>query len=94
GAGVLSGLTNLIPEVFAAMHAAYEAGDVAGAAVELGKITRLAAVYEIGDIFIAAIKEGVRLCGVECSPLMRAPQVPLSVEDSEKIAALLREVRA
>ncbi|AIE83026.1 dihydrodipicolinate synthase family protein [Actinotignum sp. GS-2025e] len=94
GAGVLSGLTNLIPEVFAAMHAAYEAGDVTRAAVELGKITRLAAVYEIGDIFIAAIKEGVRLCGVECSPLMRAPQVPLSAEDSEKIAQLLREVHA
>lgn len=56
GQGVLCGLTNVVPEIFGAMHRAYESGDVTAAAQYAGKIAALMSVYEVGDHFIHTIK--------------------------------------
>lgn len=92
GDGVLSGLTNLVPQVFVKMHRAYEAGDLVTCHEALSKITRLAEIYEIGDLFISAIKEGVRIGGVSCLSAMKAPAVALNTDQKRQIATLLDEV--
>ena len=56
GAGVLSGLNNVVPELFAQIKRAYEAenlSEVAGLHQEIG---RLSAIYTIGDDFVSTIK--------------------------------------
>lgn len=92
GDGVLSGLTNLVPHIFVKMHRAYESGDLITCHEALSKITHLAEVYEIGDLFIAAIKEGVLLSGVPCLSDMKAPAVELTAVQKQQIATLLGDI--
>lgn len=59
GAGVLSGLNNVVPELFAQIMRAYRAGDlneVAGLHKEIG---RLSGIYAIGDDFVSTIKTAI-----------------------------------
>ena len=55
GNGVLCGLTNVEPETFAKMHAAYQAGDYATAVSCAERISKLMAVYDVCDLFVSAI---------------------------------------
>lgn len=59
GAGVLSGLNNVVPELFAQIKKAYDQGnltEVAGLHEEIG---RLSAIYAIGDDFVTTIKTAI-----------------------------------
>lgn len=59
GAGVLSGLNNVVPELFAQVKAAYTAGDLAETARLHQQIGRLSAIYTIGEDFVTTIKTAV-----------------------------------
>ena len=89
GDGVLSGLTNIIPEVFVRMHRAYNQGNYAVCQNALAEIMRVASLYEIGDLFISGIKEGVRVRGISCSSAMRAPATELTEKEKAEVAAVL-----
>lgn len=56
GAGVLAGLTNIIPEVFASLYQAYQKGDLTKVASLHKKICELSQIYLIGDDFVSSIK--------------------------------------
>lgn len=56
GAGVLSGLTNVVPELFVALHTAYKKADMKKVAELHKQISELSAVYLIGDDFVSTIK--------------------------------------
>lgn len=59
GAGVISGLNNLVPAMFAeAMHA-WRAGDLAALTQFQQRIGKLMAIYTVGDDFVTTIKTAV-----------------------------------
>ncbi|MFH8135646.1 dihydrodipicolinate synthase family protein [Pantoea osteomyelitidis] len=59
GAGVISGLNNIVPELFAAAMQAWRAGDLAELASVQQRIGQLMAIYSIGDDFVTTIKTAV-----------------------------------
>ena len=95
GQGVLCGLTNVVPEIFGAMHRAYESGDVTAAAHYAGKIAALMSVYEVGDHFIHTIKHAVRYAsGTDLSTATREPYIELTTAQQEEIARLIDAARS
>lgn len=95
GQGVLCGLTNVVPEIFGAMHRAYESGDVTAAAQYAGKIAALMSVYEVGDHFIHTIKHAVRYAsGTDFSTATHEPYIELTTAQQEEIARLIDAARS
>jgi dihydrodipicolinate synthase/N-acetylneuraminate lyase len=56
GAGVLSGLNNVVPELFAQIKRAFDAGNLSEVAELHKEIGRLSGIYAIGDDFVTTIK--------------------------------------
>ncbi|EJL81810.1 dihydrodipicolinate synthase family protein [Pantoea sp. GM01] len=59
GSGVISGLNNIVPELFARAMQAWRAGDVTQLAEIQQRIGKLMAIYTIGDDFVTTIKTAV-----------------------------------
>lgn len=59
GAGVLSGLNNLVPELFAGIMEAYARNDLQKVAEHHHKISELMSIYAIGQDFVTTIKTAV-----------------------------------
>lgn len=78
GDGVICGMTNVEPETFANLHAAYEAGDYATAIRSAQRISHLMALYDQSDLFVSAIKGAVKAKGLPISTLIREPAVQLT----------------
>ena len=91
GNGVLCGLTNVEPETFVKMHAAYEEGDFATAVACAERISKLMAVYDVCDLFVSAIKAAVKVKGLPISTKIFEPAVQATVADEGGIAVLLAE---
>ncbi|WP_368928607.1 dihydrodipicolinate synthase family protein [Mixta calida] len=71
GAGVICGLNNLVPAMFAeAMHA-WRAGDLATLSQFQQRIGKLMAIYSVGDDFVSAIKTAVSRKFGYMTPLSR-----------------------
>lgn len=91
GNGVLCGLTNVEPEMFVKMHAAYEEGDFATAVACAERISKLMAVYDVCDLFVSAIKAAVKVKGLPISTKIFEPAVQATEADEAAIAELLAE---
>ncbi len=91
GNGVLCGLTNVEPETFVKMHAAYEKGDFATAVACAERISKLMAVYDVCDLFVSAIKAAVKVKGLPISTKIFEPAVQATEADEAAIAELLAE---
>ena len=89
GNGVLCGLTNVEPETFVKMHAAYEECDFATAVACAERISKLMAVYDICDLFVSAIKAAVKVKGLPISTKIFEPAVQATEADEAAIAELL-----
>ena len=89
GNGVLCGLTNVEPETFVKMHAAYEEGDFATAVACAERISKLMAVYDVCDLFVSAIKAAVKVKGLPISTKIFEPAVQATEADEAAIAELL-----
>ena len=89
GNGVLCGLTNVEPELFARMHAAYQAGEYAVAVECAERISKLMAVYDVCDLFVSAIKGAVRAKGLPISTKIFEPAVQLTDEQMAQVEELL-----
>jgi len=59
GAGVLSGLTNIVPELFVAILDAYNANDLSTVKDLHKKIAKISEIYLIGEDFVTTIKSAV-----------------------------------
>lgn len=59
GTGVLSGLNNLVPELFAKIMKAYAENDLQTIATTHKKISELMSIYAIGQDFVTTIKTAV-----------------------------------
>ena len=91
GNGVLCGLTNVEPETFVKMHAAYEEGDFATAVACAERISKLMAVYDVCDLFVSAIKAAVKVKGLPISTKIFEPVVQATEANEAAIAELLAE---
>lgn len=91
GNGVLCGLTNVEPETFVKLHAAYEEGDFATAVACAERISKLMAVYDVCDLFVSAIKAAVKVKGLPISTKIFEPAVQATEADEAAIAELLAE---
>ena len=91
GNGVLCGLTNVEPETFVKMHAAYEKGDFATAVACAERISKLMAVYDVCDLFVSAIKAAVKVKGLPISTKIFEPAVQATEANEATIAELLAE---
>ena len=89
GNGVLCGLTNVEPETFVKMHAAYEEGDFATAVACAERISKLMAVYDACDLFVSAIKAAVNVKGLPISTKIFEPAVQATPEQVAAIRELL-----
>lgn len=89
GNGVISGLTNVEPETFAQLHAAYEAHDFDSLVAAANRISHLMAVYTTTDLFISAIKAAVKLKGLAINTSVREPATQVSDAQIEVIRQLL-----
>lgn len=59
GAGVISGLNNLVPAMFAEAMQSWRAGDLPALAQFQQRIGKLMAIYTVGDDFVTTIKTAV-----------------------------------
>lgn len=89
GNGVLCGLTNVEPELFARMNHAYQTGDFATAIACAKTVSGLMAVYDACDLFVSAIKVAVNVKGLPISTKIFEPAVQATPEQVEKVRALL-----
>lgn len=85
GNGVISGLTNVVPELFTSLTAAIDKNDLATIKKLSGKLSGLMALYTMTDSFISAIKVAVsiRLPGI-CTDL-REPGCGLDKKTKQEI---------
>ncbi len=81
---------NLLPELFVDLYAAWEAGDLQKAQQAQYQIDRAILIFRKFGV-VPAVKAAMRLRGIDCgSP--RAPLLPLSAEQVERLAYELEEV--
>ena len=93
GAGVLSGLTNVVPEIFVKMHRAYENQDYETALSCASGISSLMAVYEVGDWFIPTIQYATQVkTALNFEVRTRAHHIPLSDSEKQSIETLVSEI--
>jgi len=71
GAGVISGLNNVMPELFVKAREAWQQGDLAGLQAAQREIGKFMAIYSIGDDFVTTIKTVVSRKFGYCAPTSR-----------------------
>lgn len=92
GDGVISGLPNLVPELFTGLTAAIDENDLALVKQLSGKLSGLMALYTKTDSFISAIKTAVsiRLPGI-CTDL-REPGCNLDKKSKQEIIEYVEQI--
>ena len=94
GDGVLCGLTNIIPQVFAGLMNAYAAKDLDGVAVAQAKISLLMNLYDVSQPFIAGIKGAAAATGHPFVPAVKEPATGLTTTQLQTIQELLKKAEA
>lgn len=89
GDGVICGLTNVAPEVFAGLQKAYAARDFDGVLDAQAKINILMNLYEVSQPFVAAIKGAVMLQGVPVTAAAKEPSIELTTQQLNRIREIL-----
>lgn len=85
GAGVISGLNNVMPELFAKARVAWQQGDLAGLCEAQREIGKFMAIYSIGEDFVTTIKSVVSRKFGYCTPISRNAGGTLSDEQCKVI---------
>ncbi|MBP2664880.1 MAG: yagE [Firmicutes bacterium] len=94
GDGVLCGLTNIIPQVFAGLMNAYAAKDLDKVAVAQAKISLLMNLYDVSQPFIAGIKGAAAATGHPFVPAVKEPATGLTTTQLQTIQELLKKAEA
>ena len=92
GAGVIGGLSNLIPEVFARWVKAVNEGDFAAACACQQKVNSAMKLYQIGAPYIPIMKRALNLRGLSLSETVQPPLLPCTKEQETQLVALMKEL--
>lgn len=91
GDGVLCGLTNIVPEIFAGLLKAYQEKDFAKVTKAQTKISILMNLYDVTNPFIAGIKGAVQLRGVPISTAVRKPATAITEQQMNSVRSILEK---
>lgn len=91
GDGVLCGLTNVEPKVFATLHEAYENQNFAVMEKCAKQVAILMKLYDTTDLFVTGIKASVKAKGLEISTYTTEPAVQLTDEQYVNIRKIVEE---
>ncbi|OCA93281.1 dihydrodipicolinate synthetase [Actinobaculum suis] len=89
GAGILTGMTNVEPETFVAMHRAYERGDYAIAIQQATRVANLMRIYDVSDLFITAIKAAVKVKGLPINTVAKEPALQANAQTEAAVRNIL-----
>lgn len=93
GDGVLCGLTNIEPQLFAALHEAYENKDFVTVEKCARQISILMKIYDTTDLFVTGIKAAVKVEGLNISTFTKEPAIQLKEKQFEDIKNIISEAR-
>ena len=85
GAGVISGLNNVMPALFVQAREAWARGDLQALAHAQREIGRFMAIYAIGDDFVTTIKTVVSRKFGYCTPVSRNAGGVLNAEQLQQV---------
>lgn len=91
GDGVICGMTNVAPELFADLLKAYRANDFEKVAAAQAKVSTLMKIYDVTNPFVAAIKAAVALRGVSISTAVKQPAAAISQHQINAIREILAQ---
>lgn len=91
GNGILSGLTNVTPDLFAELHKAYENNDFATVNRLGSKVVTLMKLYDVADFFVNGIKASIKFQGATLLPDSREPSVGITNEQKDQIKNIIEE---
>ncbi|MHC1719555.1 MAG: dihydrodipicolinate synthase family protein [Clostridiaceae bacterium] len=92
GDGVLCGLTNVEPKLFATLHKAYENKDFYTVDKCAKKVSILMKLYDTTeDLFVTGIKASVKAKGLDISVMTKAPAVQLNDVQYQNIKNIIEE---
>jgi 4-hydroxy-tetrahydrodipicolinate synthase len=89
GDGVLCGLTNVVPELFAGLLKAYQAKDFEKVITANAKISILMNLYDVTNPFIAGLKGAVASRGVSISTAVKEPAAAITQQQMNVIRDIL-----
>lgn len=89
GDGVLCGLTNVVPELFAGLLKAYHAKDFETVITANAKISILMNLYDVTNPFIAGLKSAVASRGIPISTAVREPAAAITQQQMNVIRDIL-----
>lgn len=90
-AGAIPGTSNFAPQFACGLYRAFRAGDFATALAMHRAIAALSPIYEIETPFFPALKEAIRLTGLDISTAVMPPARPLTTEAAARVKHLLAE---
>ncbi len=91
GDGLIGGLSNVVPDIFAGLLKAYHAKDLEKVAEAQAKISVLMNLYDVSQPFVAAIKGAVSAKGVSINPVTKEPSVALTQQQMDAIRTILKK---
>ena len=94
GDGVLCGLTNVIPDVFASLIDAYDAKEWDKLVAAQARISLLMKLYDVSQPFVASIKGAVAAMGVPIVPVVKEPAAALTTTQLQTIRELVEKAAA
>lgn len=92
GAGVIGGLSNLVPEICAKWVSATNEKDFDKASEMQKYINKLMAIYDIGTPFIPIVKKSMVLRGVEMEDYCTEPFIQANEDQTTKIASIIKDL--
>lgn len=90
GSGVLSGLTNIAPELFVKIKGAFAKGDLKELCALQAKMNNLMQIYAAAGSFVSAVKYAVHTIIPEAGFLPREPLAPPTRGEREIIGEILK----
>lgn len=91
GDGILSGLTNIEPGLFADLHKAYANHDFEAVERCAEKVSLLMKLYDVAEFFVAGMKASVKIKGLDITSDTKEPSVGVTAEQYEELRSILKE---
>jgi 4-hydroxy-tetrahydrodipicolinate synthase len=92
GNGIITGLTNIAPELFINLYKAFEENNYVEVAKMQKKVNKLMQIYDASRLFISSIKTGVSMLVPDISDKPRQPFAGCTEIETQKVREILKKV--
>lgn len=91
GDGLIGGLSNVDPKLFAEIYKVYNEKDFVTLSILQRKVNDLMKLYDIAQVFIPVLKTAVRLTGRDIETVSTKPLNTLDKDQVEKVKIIIRK---